>query len=82
MRKNRGILHISSEQTNNIMVGNRLTVDESMEAIKCQIDLMEKEILYFRGIKRRKAKRAYLRLLHSCGETCKIDEPIYLERSE
>lgn len=64
------------------MVGNRLSVNERMEAIKCQIDLMEKEILYFKGIKRQKAKRAYFRLLHACGEPCKIDEPIYIERSE
>ncbi len=69
-------------KVNNIMVGNKLSVNERMEAIKCQIDLMEKEILYFRGKKRRKAKRAYLRLLLSCDVTCKIDEPIYLERSE
>jgi len=69
-------------KVNNLMVGNRLSINERMEAIKCQIDLMEKEILYFGGIKRRKAKRAYLRLLHSCNEACKIDEPIYLERSE
>ena len=62
-------------------MGNKLTVNERGEAIKCQIDLMEKEILYFKGVKRQKAKKAYFRLLHTCGETCKIDGPIYLVRS-
>lgn len=52
------------------------------EAIKCQIDLMEKEILYFKGDKRLKAKKAYFRLLNACGDLCKLDEPIYLTRTE
>ncbi|MCW4030934.1 MAG: hypothetical protein NWE80_01070 [Candidatus Bathyarchaeota archaeon] len=59
-----------------------MSVNERLEAIKCQIDLMEKEILYFKGIKRQKAKRAYFRLLETCDKTCKIDDPIYFERSE
>ncbi|MEJ2242723.1 MAG: hypothetical protein P8Y18_11375 [Candidatus Bathyarchaeota archaeon] len=52
------------------------------EAIKIQIDLMEKEILYFKGKKREKAKKAYNKLLHLCGHSCSIDEPIFLRRSE
>jgi len=51
------------------------------EAMECQIDLMEKEILYFKGKKRAKAKKAYYRLLQSCGRTCGLNEPIYLIRS-
>ena len=52
------------------------------EAIKCQIEFMEKEILYFKGKKRQIARRAYYRLLHLCGNSCSIDEPVYLRRSE
>ena len=52
------------------------------EALKCQVDLMEKEILYFKGKKRENARKAYNRLLHLCGNSCSIDEPIYLHRSE
>jgi len=59
-----------------------LSINERTEAIKCQIDLMEKEILYFKGKKRLKAKKAYFRLLHTCSDACKIDDPIYLERSD
>ena len=50
------------------------------EAIKLQVDLMEKEILYFKGCKRRKAKKAYLRLLLTCGFRCELNDPIYLMR--
>jgi hypothetical protein len=59
-----------------------LTSQKDKEAIKCQVDLMEKEILYFKGHKRQKAKNAYYRLLHACGDLCKIDEPIYLNRRD
>lgn len=52
------------------------------EALKSQIDLMEKEILYFKGKKREKAKTAYNRLLQLCGHSCSLDEPIFLQRSE
>lgn len=52
------------------------------EAIKTQIDLMEKEIIYFKGKKRENAKRAYNRLLRICGHYCLSDEPIFLYRSE
>jgi hypothetical protein len=52
------------------------------EAIKLEIEMMEKEILYFKGMKRESAKRAYYRLLTSCGEECGLKEPIYLKRSE
>ena len=51
------------------------------EAIKCQIDLMEKEILYFKGKKREQSRSAYRRLLLSCKKKCGLDEPIYLNRS-
>ncbi|MEJ2271221.1 MAG: hypothetical protein P8X91_01775 [Candidatus Bathyarchaeota archaeon] len=50
------------------------------EAIKYQVDLMEKEIVYFQGLKRSKARKSYLRLLMSCKNKCGLDEPIYLKR--
>ena len=51
------------------------------EAVRCTVELMEKEILYFTGRKKAMARRKYLRLLRICGEVCKLDEPIYLKRS-
>jgi hypothetical protein len=50
----------------------------SKEALGCEIDLMEKEMLYFTGKKKALARRKYLRLLRLCNEECKLDEPIYL----
>ena len=52
------------------------------EAIKFEIEMMEKEIVYFKGEKRLRAKRAYHRLLRTCGKQCGLKEPIYLKRSE
>jgi len=51
------------------------------DAIKCEVDLMEKEIIYLTGKRRQEARAAYLKLLRSCGKTCEIDESIYLVRS-
>ena len=50
------------------------------EAIKTEIELMEKEILYFKGKKRSHARKKYLRLILSCGTKCKLDEPQYIDR--
>ena len=52
------------------------------EMLKFEIELMEKEILYFKGKKRERAKRKYYRLLRSCGAACGLEQPIYLKRSE
>ena len=49
-------------------------------AIKCQVDLMEKEIVYFKGLKRKKARKAYLKLLLSCGNRCGLEEPVFIKR--
>jgi len=35
-----------------------------------------------KGKKRLRAKRAYFKLLRSCGIECELEEPIYLKRSE
>jgi hypothetical protein len=59
-----------------------LPYQRNEEAIKCEIEMMEKEILYFRGRKRERAKRKYQRLLKFCGTQCALQEPIYLKRSE
>jgi hypothetical protein len=61
--------------------GEPILSESRKEALRCEIDLMEKEILYFTGRKRAVARRKYLKLLRSCGEECKLDEPIYLKRS-
>ncbi len=50
------------------------------EALKCSIDLMEKEILYFRGKRRFQARRKYLHLLHLCKKACSLEDPVYLNR--
>jgi hypothetical protein len=52
------------------------------EAIEIEIEMMEKEILYFKGRERESAKRAYYKLLKSCDELCGLKQPIYLKRSE
>jgi len=52
------------------------------EAIITEVEIMEKEILYLRGRRRARAKRAYYRLLKTCGSTCGLDESIYLIRTE
>jgi len=59
-----------------------IILSDRKEAIKLEIELMEKEILYFKGKKRLRAKRAYHRLLQECDKTCELDKPIYLKRSE
>jgi hypothetical protein len=52
------------------------------EEILFEIEMMEKEIVYFKGRKRGRVKRIYHKLLKSCGKTCALDEPIYIKRSE
>ena len=54
--------------------------DSRNDALRCSIDLMEKEILYFTGRKRAAARSKYLRLLKSCKEEYNLDEPVYLKR--
>lgn len=51
------------------------------EAIKFEVDLMEKEIIYLTGRRRQKARKAYFKLLNECGKTCDVDEPVYLART-
>lgn len=53
----------------------------NQEAIKCAVDLMEKEILYFSGRKRALARRKYLRYLKLCGKQCSMGDPIFINRS-
>ncbi len=53
---------------------------EREEAIRTEIDLIEKEIVYFRGKRRLNARRKYFCLLRLCGEDCSLNEPIYLNR--
>jgi hypothetical protein len=53
---------------------------QSKEALKAEIELMEKEIVYFTGRKRLRAKQRYLRLLRSCRQNCGLDETVYIDR--
>jgi hypothetical protein len=50
--------------------------------MKMEIKIMEKEILYLKGRKRERAKKAYYKLLQECGGTCGLNESIYLMRAE
>ena len=52
------------------------------EAIRFEIDMMEKEIVYLKGKRRLRAKRAYYKLLKSCVIQLELDKPIFLMRSE
>jgi hypothetical protein len=54
--------------------------DSRNEALRCSIELMEKETLYFTGEKRVIARRKYVRLLKSCKGESNLEEPIYLKR--
>ena len=63
-------------------MGKNLSSHEREDAIRCQVDLMEKEIIYLKGRRRIAARRAYYRLLQSCVKTCGLNEPIYLKRCE
>lgn len=56
--------------------------NELEEVIKMEIRIMKKEILYLKGRKRERAKKAYYKLLQKCGSTCGLDESIYLIRTE
>jgi len=58
-----------------------IILSDRKEAIKIEIELMEREIIYFKGKRRLRAKRAYHRLLQSCGSSCELTDSIYLKRS-
>jgi hypothetical protein len=51
------------------------------EAIKCEIDIMEKEIIYLTGKRRQQARKAYFKLLNECDKTCGLNEPVYIQRT-
>jgi hypothetical protein len=53
----------------------------SKEAMEAEIELMEKEIVYFKGRKRSRARQRYLQLIRSCGKTCALDNTIYIDRT-
>jgi len=49
------------------------------EALLAEIELMEKEIFYLKGWRRRRAKNRYIRLLRSCGKSCSLENSIYID---
>jgi hypothetical protein len=57
-----------------------LSNKQNKEALKAEIELMEKEIVYFKGRKRLRAKQRCFRLLKSCGKNCGLDETVYIDR--
>lgn len=60
--------------------GVNILSSQKEEALKCSIDLMEKEILYFKGKRRFQSRRKYLHLLNLCKKACSLEDPIYLNR--
>ena len=52
------------------------------DAVLMEIEFMEKEILYLKGRMRKKARKAYLKLLKSSITILGLDNPIYLMRCE
>jgi hypothetical protein len=63
-------------------VGEKTLSNQREEIMKMEIKIMEKEILYLKGRKRERAKKAYYKLLQECGGICGLNEPIYLRRAE
>lgn len=53
---------------------------DNQEAIKCAVDLMEIETLYFSGKQKALARRKYFRLLKMCGKKCNFGDSIFLKR--
>lgn len=55
---------------------------EVMLLSKCpkRIELMERDILHFKGEKRLEAKKEYFRLLITNSKNCGLEDPIYLKR--
>jgi hypothetical protein len=58
-----------------------MSSQKKKEALKYKVDRMEKEIIYLTGKRRQTARKAYFKLLQSCGKAREIDEPIYLLKS-
>jgi hypothetical protein len=52
------------------------------EAMRMEVEIMEKEILYLKGRRREEAKKAYYKLLKACGGICGLDESVYITRNE
>jgi hypothetical protein len=62
------------------VVGVLVSSQKDEEAIRCEVDLLEKEIVHLTGRIREEAREKYFKLLSACGKKCGNDEPIYLDR--
>ena len=62
--------------------GDSLSDADRKDELLMEIEFMEKEILYLKGRMRRKARKAYLKLLKSSIAILGLDNPIYLMRYE
>jgi hypothetical protein len=60
--------------------GKYLSSELNEEAIKAEIELMEKEILRLTGRKRARSRQKYLQLLRLSGKYCLLHEPVYFDR--
>lgn len=53
-----------------------------MDVLRCELDLLESEILNMKGKMRNKTKKKYIRLIQSSAQKLELDQPIYLLRCE
>ena len=74
------LVEVAKSQDQETGDGTTTSVVIAGELLKRAQDLLEKKIVYFTGRKRSRARQRYLRLLRSCGKTCGIDEPVYIDR--
>jgi hypothetical protein len=51
---------------------SRLSDQRKRDAMRMEVEIMEKEILYLKG--RRERKKGYFKLLKACGGTCGLDD--------
>ena len=47
-----------------------------MDVLRCELDLLESEILNMKGKMRNKAKKKYIRLIQSSAQKLELDQPI------
>jgi hypothetical protein len=57
-----------------------INIVDTKDAIRHQIEKMEKELPYLKGNKKVEAKREYMQLLKSSDNDYKLNQSIYLRR--
>ena len=56
-----------------------MSYPSEIESLRAELELMEKEILKYKGKKLSIAKEKYLRLLHTCGKNCDLESSVYID---